>query len=134
VPVYVVCSHQQRYLYSAEGIWRTTRQLWPVGEDEHLDKLMAMNRVYLDEIAVLMNEDMPDDLRDARSGLTFPEAEDSFQMDSDEDSVQMTPYPNLDANDGSTPATEESVPNKLKDIPQTARVTDNPCLNLLQVP
>ncbi|THX18121.1 hypothetical protein D6D13_00454 [Aureobasidium pullulans] len=94
IRAYVLCGkatndwyEAENYQYAAELLWAVSRRLWPAGYDEDFDQTLHTNRTFLDEFAVDLDAEMPDELREFRKNAEKKEQEQAAAMSEENDST-----------------------------------------------
>lgn len=80
----------QRYQRQAEMFWRLSRRLLPEGLDDEFERTLRINRGFLDQIAVMMISEMPDELKDLQEEA---KAESQQVLDGDNDTPDIDDGP-----------------------------------------
>ena len=86
-------------------LWRLSRRLLAQGVDDEFDRTLQINRGFLDQIAVMMVNEMPDELKGPQG-----EAETEIQQgsDGDNDSSDDDDGPETDSDDDPSDGSEDS--------------------------
>jgi hypothetical protein len=75
----------QRCQRHAEVLWQMSRRLIPVDIDHEFDRTLQVNRGFLDQIAIELEEEMPDQLRALQEEATAEAADEADGTSGDED-------------------------------------------------